>query len=95
MPENSRPNIFRWYVNYIPMEALFRHSEMSPLGHDFHMIIACSTFSVSRILEMYPLDNPLNYPLGHHFHMIIACSTFSVSTNSEMTPLNYLFHEST
>ena len=71
----------------------FRNVPFDPLDHHFHMIIACSTFSVSRILEMYPLDHPLNYLLGHPFHMIIAVSTFSVSTNSEMTPLNYLFHE--
>jgi hypothetical protein len=53
------------------------------------MIIARTTISVSRILEMYPLD----YPLGHHFLMIIARTTISVSRILETTPLNYLFHE--
>jgi hypothetical protein len=61
------------------------------LGHHFHMIIARSTFLVSRILEMTPLD----YLLGHHFHMIIARSTFLVSRILEMTPLNYHFREFT
>jgi hypothetical protein len=50
------------------------------LDHHFHMIIAPTTISVSRILEM----TPLNYPLDHHFHMIIAPTTISVSRISDL-----------